>query len=61
MNAKKRKKAAAKAKRRRGVAEMTVALQTTNAKMPRPRVTEYNEITVVPSFASAREDCRRDH
>jgi hypothetical protein len=51
VSAKKRKKAAAKAKRRgRGATGRMSTPQSTSAQIPRPRVTEYNQITVVPVF-----------
>jgi hypothetical protein len=51
VNAKKRNKAAAKARqRRRGTTVRTESRKATSVSIPRPRVTEYNEITVVPTF-----------
>jgi len=47
----KRKKAAAKGKRqRRSATGQTHAKAATHAQIARPRVTEHNEITVVPVF-----------
>ena len=57
----KRKKAAAKGKRRRSATVGTHAKAATHAQIARPRVTEYNEITVVPVFLLGKPGRRRDH
>jgi hypothetical protein len=52
MNAKKRKKkAGSRSRQRRRTASRTKAPQAVRLEIPRPRVTEYNAITMVPGFA----------
>lgn len=57
MNAKKRKKAALKRRQqqKRVEAKRADARQSVSTMIPRPRVTEYNEVTVVPSFSGGVE------
>jgi hypothetical protein len=51
---KKRKKAAVKRQQRRASARIGIQ-QTTSAQLPRPRVTEFNAVTVVPVFPGGIE------